>query len=87
MVPANNMWAKIDRTIHSFFPVSKKRRGQCLNCGRCCHLPHRCWFLRTKKDGTTRCIIHKIRPLNCRKYPRVPREHITAKGCGYYFEK
>ncbi|MEI7451876.1 MAG: hypothetical protein WCK37_01585 [Candidatus Falkowbacteria bacterium] len=83
----NNYVAKLKRTITSILPVSKKRRGSCNNCGKCCSLPNPCWFLRTSADGKTHCAIYKIRPLNCRKYPRTESELLTADSCGYHFEK
>jgi len=82
----NNYFAKIVRTITSFLPVSKARRGQCQNCGKCCHLPKRCLFLKTKGDKSY-CSIYKIRPLNCRKYPRAKSELLTPDTCGYHFEE
>lgn len=86
MVQKNNLKAKIIRTITSILPVAKERKGSCNNCGKCCHLPNKCPFLRMRGEKSY-CIIHKIRPLNCRKYPRVEKEWITREDCGYYFEK
>ena len=77
---------KLRRTFTSFLPISKDRQGKCLNCGKCCHLPFRCPFLRDK-NGKTYCSIYKIRPLNCRKYPRTEKECLTKDTCGYYFSK
>lgn len=85
-MPKNNFLQKIKRTLTSVFPISKLRRGKCVNCGRCCSLPNRCPFLRGAA-GKTYCSIYKIRPLNCRKYPRVSSEHITRGDCGYRFIK
>ena len=82
----NNLGAKIKRTFTAFFPVAKNRQGECANCGKCCHLPARCLFLRDK-DGKSYCSIYKIRPLNCRKYPRTKSEWLTQDTCGYRFEK
>ncbi len=77
-----NTWlAKIRRNLTSFLPISKKRKGQCINCGVCCSLPNKCFFLRNNH-----CVIYKIRPLTCRKYPRTKAEFITPETCGYYFE-
>lgn len=81
-----NTWsARLKRTLNSTLPVSKDRAGRCISCGACCNLPHRCPFLRYKKNGESYCRIYLIRPLNCRKYPRSKDEFITEKSCGYRF--
>lgn len=67
-------------------PVDKNRKGGCIRCGACCKLPNRCWFLGVDDQGRYYCKIHKIRPLNCRKYPRTKSEHITDDKCGFTFE-
>jgi Fe-S-cluster containining protein len=82
-----NTWsAKIKRTCTSILPVSKSRKGECVNCGECCKLPNICPFLKFKEDGTSCCLIYAFRPLNCRKYPRAESEFITAGECGYRFD-
>jgi len=82
-----NTWgAKAKRTMTSFLPISKDRRGKCLRCGECCKLPNRCIFLRIGKDKKAVCTIRPFRSLNCRKYPRTKSEHITKKTCGFYFK-
>jgi hypothetical protein len=82
-----NTWgARIKRTLTSVLPVSPQRRGGCVQCGACCRLPNVCPFLKTNGDGHVYCRIYRIRPLNCRKYPRTPSEHITADTCGFRFE-
>lgn len=83
----NNYWAKFIRTLKCFLPVSKNRIGECINCGECCKLPKKCFFLRYKKDGKSYCLIHPIRLLNCRKYPRTEKEHITKETCGFSFKE
>jgi len=82
----NTWYAKIRRTIGAFLPVAKNREGQCQRCGACCHLPVRCWFLKQRSDGTQYCAIYHFRPLNCRKYPRTEKEHITKCSCGFSFD-
>lgn len=85
---AKNTWgAKLKRTLTSVLPVAKNRQGECANCGKCCHLPTRCVFLKDGDDGKTYCSIYKIRPLNCRKYPRTESEFLTQDTCGYSFSK
>lgn len=80
----NNYISKTLRTITALLPIDKNRRGHCLNCGKCCHLPKKCFFLKTKNNKTY-CSIYKIRPLVCRKYPRVEKECLTKDSCGFKF--
>jgi len=82
----NNYIIKIVRTITSIFPVQQGRRGLCNGCGECCKLPNPCSFLDYDQNNKTICKIYKFRPLNCRKYPRSVKEHITSGKCGFYFE-
>jgi Fe-S-cluster containining protein len=85
---SKNTWAaKLKRTITAFLPVDKRRRGRCIRCGACCKLPNVCPWLRYDAEGKSYCIIYPIRPLNCRKYPRTPSEHITTESCGIRFDK
>ncbi len=82
-----NTWAaKVKRTFTSVLPVSKRRRGQCVHCGACCKLPNVCPFLKTHGDGQGYCGVYRLRPLNCRKYPRTETEHITPETCGFRIE-
>jgi len=82
-----NTWsAKLKRTFTSVLPVSKRRKGKCINCGACCKLPNVCKFIKTGADGKVYCAVYPIRLLNCRKYPRSESELITADTCGYRFE-
>ena len=86
-IEVRNTWsAKIKRTVTAIRPVSKSRKGECVNCGACCKLPVVCPFLKYNSDGKSYCTIYSIRPLNCRKYPRSESEFITEETCGYRFE-
>ena len=82
----DRMIAKAKRTITSVLPVSKNRKGACVNCGACCKLPYKCPFSKYEPDGRCHCRIYSLRPLNCRKYPRTKSECITAETCGFRFE-
>jgi Fe-S-cluster containining protein len=84
--PRNTWAAKLKRTFTAILPVSKDRKGRCINCGACCRLPNVCWFLRYKADGSSYCSVYSIRPLNCRKYPRTESELVTPDSCGHHFE-
>lgn len=79
------MKAKIRRTLTCVLPVSRDRDGQCNRCGACCKLPFVCPFLRYDASGHASCAIYPVRPLNCRKYPRVSSELLTAATCGFHF--
>lgn len=82
-----NTWtAKAVRTANCVFPVSSKRTGKCVSCGKCCELPIPCPFLAYNKENKSYCLIYDFRPLNCRKYPRNEDEFITKDSCGYKFE-
>ena len=81
------MRSKLKRTLGSFLPVDNDREGERNNCGACCHLPFRCAFLQTKGNKEY-CSIYKIRPLNCRKFPRTNEELSTVKkSCGFTFNR
>jgi len=82
-----NAWAaKARQTFASVLPVRASRRGACGGCGLCCSLSNDCPFLRFRPDGRSYCAIYRFRPLNCRKYPRSPSEHITQPECGFTFD-
>lgn len=76
---------KIIRSLTSLLPVSKKRVGECNDCGDCCALPRPCMFLKFRDDESSYCSIYSVRPPTCRKYPRVEREFVTPERCGYSF--
>ena len=87
-VETKNTWsAKAKRTATSIMPVSKSRKGQCVNCGACCKLPNVCQFIKYADDGKEYCSIYSIRPLNCRKYPRTESELVTQDTCGFSFDE
>ena len=80
------MSSKLVRTITSILPVQKNRVGTCNGCGACCHLPVRCTFLTEDESGLSRCSIYKIRPPNCRKFPRTASQlELVEKECSYSF--
>lgn len=86
----NNFKSKFYRSAMSFFPVAENRRGECANCGACCRLPVKCFFLRFETDGKSYCALRRkigFNFLQCRKYPRTEEEWITPEKCGYRFEK
>lgn len=67
-----------------------QRRGDCVRCGACCELAFECVFL--KKNGSrTTCLIHKLRPFNCRMFPITPEDLadrdkvLPQQPCGYRF--
>ncbi|HRZ86724.1 MAG TPA: hypothetical protein P5287_02815 [bacterium] len=85
---AKNTWGqKIKRTVTSVMPVDSARQGDCKRCGACCSLPNTCPFLRFEDEArrvNSYCAAYAVRPLNCRKYPRVKDEQVVEE-CGYSF--
>jgi Fe-S-cluster containining protein len=79
---------KLRRFVTSLIlPVDRGRRGECTRCGACCKFLVKCPFLREAKDtpGQYSCAAYRIRPPQCRKYPRSKNEQIH-QPCGYWFE-
>ncbi|MFC1501509.1 hypothetical protein ACFL58_03575 [Elusimicrobiota bacterium] len=64
----------------------KKRRGECLRCGRCCRIVVKCPFLKIDENQKSSCRIHFVRPYHCRNYP-FDLADSEIEGCGYYFIK
>jgi len=61
----------------------RRRRGECRQCGSCCHLTFRCPFRRS--DGL--CNIYERRPRTCRDFPVDELDlRLTRVPCGYWFE-
>jgi len=69
-----------------------RRSGECLRCGACCRLAHRCQSLRNTA-AITECRFHKYRPMNCRLFPIDERDladrDLVApdRPCGYRFAR
>ncbi|OGL38266.1 MAG: hypothetical protein A2149_00815 [Candidatus Schekmanbacteria bacterium RBG_16_38_11] len=63
-----------------------KRRGSCLQCGKCCDLSVKCPLLK-KKNGDISCrIYHHGRTLACRSFPIDERDLADVDfKCGYHF--
>ena len=62
----------------------KKRKGYCKQCGKCCELAYKCFFL----TDTRKCTVyHKGRPKQCTTFPLDQRDidDIPGGECGYYF--
>ena len=65
-----------------------RQRGACKNCGACCYLMFNgCLFLNKAENGKQYCGVYPFRPLNCRKYPRIEKEWVPVKTCGFYFDR
>lgn len=82
----NTYGSKCKRFFSAFLPISENRTGKCIRCGNCCKLPKPCIFLKENKNEKDVCLIYAVRPLNCRKYPRVEEEQITKKTCRFQFK-
>ncbi len=65
----------------------KRRRGACLQCGRCCKLVYRCPLL-VENRNTMKCLIYNVgRPAQCRVFPLNPSDLADVNfRCGYYFD-
>ena len=65
----------------------KRRRGECLGCGKCCQSSFPCPFL-FEKDGMLLCKIHENKPDVCKTYPFNESDVFphTKDTCGYFFE-
>jgi hypothetical protein len=65
----------------------KRRRGECLQCGRCCKLVYRCPMLVGNKNSM-RCLIYNTgRPEQCRVFPLNTSDLADVNfRCGYYFD-
>lgn len=84
----HGMIQKLARTVTSVLPVDKDRTGNCNQCGECCKLPFKCFFLRTDNEGKYYCAAYKFRPLNCRKFPRSRNQIVPViHKCGYTFKE
>lgn len=68
-------------------PVDRSREGECARCGACCKFLVVCPFLRYEdgKPNTAYCAAYRLRPPQCRKYPRTRKEQIH-QPCGYRFK-
>lgn len=77
---------KVHRFFTALLPVDKRRRGNCIRCGKCC-IETGCKILEFDDVGNPHCPIRNFRPLQCRKYPRTEKEMFTKSTCGYSFEK
>lgn len=67
--------------MESFLPIRGGRKGNCRRCSNCCtFFSFRCPML----WGNT-CIIYRIRPLQCRKFPRTEKDLRLVKNCGYFW--
>lgn len=68
-------------------PVDSGRTGECLRCGACCKFVVVCPFLKQNPDDQNSyfCSAYKLRPLQCRKYPRSKDEQVH-QPCGYVFK-
>jgi len=78
---------KFRRFITSLvLPVDNSRSGDCDRCRACCKFGVVCPFLKERQDGshTYYCSVYRLRPLQCRKYPRSRNEQIH-QPCGYTF--
>jgi hypothetical protein len=88
------LWGKIRRQFlvcckpTAVQTVLAERRGECLQCAKCCRLLFKCPFL----SAENLCLIYKstLRPKSCVHFPlsRADLEDVktsSGHGCGYHF--
>jgi len=91
------LWGKVRRFYLGVFrrryvrESLARRRGECVRCGACCALGYRCLSLRDNGQGTE-CVMHKLRPMNCRLFPIDERDLADRDlirpdvPCGFHFD-
>ncbi|MBE7445537.1 MAG: YkgJ family cysteine cluster protein [Planctomycetia bacterium] len=65
----------------------KKRTGNCLRCGRCCHASFKCQYLEYDKNGLSLCKVYDRKPLMCSLYPYNESDYFyhLKSTCGYRY--
>jgi len=77
---------KVVRISTSVLPVHANRIGSCNRCGQCCQLVFKCPFLKQDNEQNYYCAAYKLRPPQCRRFPRTqPELDIVKDSCGYMF--
>lgn len=88
-----NIKGKTKRFFYCTFRPKKtqelisKRRGECLQCGKCCEILFRCPYLWTN-GKEKKCLIYHIgRPKQCKMFPIFPEDLFSVDNkCGYNFQ-
>lgn len=72
------------REIHTSL---KKRQGDCLRCGRCCHASFKCQHLEYDENGLSLCKVYDRKPLMCSLYPYNENDYFyhLKPTCGYQY--
>lgn len=67
----------------------KKRTGNCLRCGRCCHASIKCQHLEYDENGLSLCKVYDQKPLMCSLYPYSGDDYFDhlRNTCGYKYEE
>lgn len=73
------------REIHSSL---KRRQGNCLRCGRCCHASFKCQHLEYDENGLSLCKVYDRKPLMCSLYPYNEKDYFShlKPTCGYKYD-
>lgn len=91
-VVLSSLKAQIKRRFYYYFSPNKvkedlkKRRGECLSCGKCCQAVAPCPML-FKIGEKLLCKIHQHKPYACHLYPVNNKDffkHLKT-SCGYWF--
>lgn len=66
----------------------KKRQGNCLRCGRCCHASFKCQYLEYDENGLSLCKVYDRKPLMCSLYPYNENDYFyhLKSSCGYRYD-
>ncbi len=69
------------------FTSIKKRKGDCLRCGRCCHASLKCQHLFYDENGLSLCKVYDKRSLMCALYPYNENDYFfhLKDSCGYKY--
>lgn len=65
----------------------KKRKGNCLRCGRCCHASLKCQHLEYDENGLSLCKVYDRKPRMCSVYPYNENDYFyhLKTTCGYKY--
>lgn len=66
----------------------KRRQGNCLRCGRCCHASFKCQYLEYDENGLSLCKVYDRKPLMCSLYPYNENDYFfhLKTTCGYKYD-
>jgi hypothetical protein len=88
LVAAAHAWGKVRRFLLCHFRSdyvrehTRRRQGECRQCGSCCDLTFHCPFLNPQRQ----CKRYDRRTLTCRDFPIDAADlRLTRVPCGHYY--